>query len=335
MTGFVARTTLAGFLLASSALPALAQSGLCGGLGDNGQWLGGDEAASDISTSADYLEQMALVLQDNAYVGLFTLSAPLDVRIEAEARGSGDTVIEIFDAAGAFVTSDDDSGGNRASFVETALQPGTYCVSLRSYDGAPLTGFVRVGRLEHALLTEPLAIPPIDEDYGSDYTYAQPCTAAMVDLRLADGPIDSAIADGGVVSGIAPVTELRYWGFTLAAPAAISVTAENPSADPVITLYDSFGSWLAENDDFDGLNSRIDMSTPLQPGDYCVAVSALGDATAPVTVAITSYDPAAALLGMYRRGEAAPPLDGTYPITRLGTISGRVRQDSPARALSY
>jgi len=54
---------LAVSFLALSAAPAMAQNAdMCGGIGENGQWLGGDEASSDISTSPSYIEQMALVL---------------------------------------------------------------------------------------------------------------------------------------------------------------------------------------------------------------------------------------------------------------------------------
>jgi hypothetical protein len=34
------------------------------------------------------------------------------------------------------------------------------------------------------------------------------------------------------------------------------------------------------------------------------------------------------MMGQYDRAEAAPPLDGSYPVTSLGTLPGRMRQDS-------
>ncbi len=34
-----------------------------------------------------------------------------------------------------------------------------------------------------------------------------------------------------------------------------------------------------------------------------------------------------ALMGMYDRGEAAPPLDGSYPVTNIGTLANRYRAD--------
>ena len=89
-------TALATSLFALAALPAAAQDAeVCAGVGANGQWLGGDEASSDISTSDSYIEQMALVLMQNEYVGLFSVSVDGDYRIEAQGRGGGDTVLDV------------------------------------------------------------------------------------------------------------------------------------------------------------------------------------------------------------------------------------------------
>jgi hypothetical protein len=244
--------------------------------------------------------------------------------VEAKGRGAGDPVIDLRDAAGNLILSDDDSGGGGAAFAESYLAPGTYCLSMRSYDGSPMTGFVRVGRLEHDLLTEPVGsaeVPPYDSFDGGGT-----CDLARVTASIGNGPIDALLSAGGATA-TASVNETPYWGFTLAAPAAISITAANENADPLITIYDQNGNWLAENDDFDGLNSRVDFTTPLQPGRYCIAMRALSDPSLPITLSITGYDPRAALTAMYERGEASPPLDGSYPVTRLGTLGPRLRQD--------
>jgi len=147
------RPVLAG-TLSLFAVPAFAQDAACNGLGANGQWIGGAEASSDIATAADYQEQMALVLSGNQYVSLFSLSAPTTVRLEAAGRGSGDPQIDLIDGTGAIILSDDDSGGNGSARAEVALDPGTYCVSLNSFDGSPMTAFVRMGRLDQEPLTE-------------------------------------------------------------------------------------------------------------------------------------------------------------------------------------
>ncbi|TNC72471.1 ABC transporter substrate-binding protein [Rubellimicrobium roseum] len=324
------------------ALPAAAQdqalaadATFCGGLSANGQWLGGTESASDLAAANAHLEQMALVLQNNEYVGLFSLSAPAAVRLEAQGRGSGDPAIDLYDEGGAVVLSDDDSGGDGAARAETELQPGRYCLAMRSYDGSPMTGFVRVGRTEHEALTtgaDTPAAPPTDpamppaEDPDATGLDAA-CDPATLSTFLGEGePLDRLLANGPVTA-TATANEVPFWGFRLETPAALSITAENPDADPSITITDEFGGYLADNDDWDGLNSRIDLSAPLQPGSYCLQVNALADTAQPITVTVAPFDVQAAQIGLYERGEASPPLDGSYPVTALGPVDGRLRQD--------
>jgi len=306
MAPFNFRSSTIAALFLGAASPAFAQADVCGGIGSGGIWVGGDEASSDISVADTYLEQMALVLGGNDYVSLFTLSAPTDVRIEAAGRGSGDPIIDLLDRTGGIVLTDDDSGGNAAARAETTLEPGTYCMSMRSYDGGPMTAFVRVGRQEH----EPLTDGVIETAAGAQGS----CDAAMP-----FGPLGSSVS--------ASVEATPYWSFTLDAPTAITITAENENADPVITLYGPGDEYIAENDDYDGLNSRIDQSSPLNAGTYCVGVSALNDDTAPITVSISTFDPEEALLSLYNRGEIAPPLDGSVTVTDLGVLQSRMRQD--------
>lgn len=321
-----ARSVLAAGFALGFALPAAAQTGLCGGAGDNGQWIGGSEAASDVSTSGTYMEQMALVLLRNEYVALFNVTSPTSVRVEAQGRGGGDPVIDLRDADGNIVVSDDDSGGGGASRAETMLTAGTYCLSMTSYDGSPMTGFVRVSRTEQEALTEGTG--------GGTTTTIDPvqtgptgfgCSA--VSNYLGNGqPLDGQLTGGGV-SATASVNQVDAWGFTLSSQTSLSILAENPSADPVITLYDSFGNYLAENDDFDGLNSRIDMIGGLSAGDYCIEMRALSNEDQPITVSVIGYDAASAQAIEYDRGNASPPLDGSHPVTMLGPLPNRLRQD--------
>lgn len=313
--------SLVALCLGVAAMPAAAQ-GLCGGVGDAGQWIGGAAETSDVSVAGTHMEQMALVLMGNEYVALFDVTAGTDVRIEAEGRGAGDPVIDLRNAAGDIIASDDDSGGNGASRLEMFLDPGSYCVSMRSYDGTPMTGFVRVGLLSHEPLTDGFAPMP-DEPIVPDDGFA------MCDLNAAvpmsEGAIDAMLDTGVSFTGSAQ--DFPYLSFQLESDRMLTITAENESADPVIAFYDEFGSWLGENDDFNGLNSQVDVTYPLYPGTYCIALSALSDPTAPITVTVRAFDEAAAMQGMYDRAEAAPPLDGSWPVAMLGTIEGRVRQD--------
>lgn len=313
--------------LVGFALPAAAQD-MCGGAGANGQWIGGSEAASDVATSDAFMEQMALVLMGNEYVALFSVSAPTDVRVEASGRGGGDPVIDLRDAAGTIVLSDDDSGGGGASRGEMMLNPGTYCLSMASYDGAPMTGFVRVSRTEQEALTEGSGMevaPPPPETAGETFNGSGGGCTAVSNYLGGGGAIDGGLDAG--VSMTASVDDVDAWGFSLTSAQAISITAENPDADPLVTLYDATGNYLGENDDFDGLNSRLDMSSPLPAGEYCIEMVALSDNSLPITVTVSGFDPEAQLVGLYERGEAAPPMDGSYPIAAMGPLGNRVRQD--------
>lgn len=303
-------TALATSLFALSALPASAQdANLCGGVGSGGQWLGGDEASSDISTSAGYIEQIALVLLQNEYVGLFWVSEQGEYRIEAQGRGGGDSVLDIRNATGEIVASDDDSGGDAASRIETVLTPGPYCASMRSFDGSPLTAFVRAARIDQDALTPGFASAPAGGGTGEcDLSVAQP-------LVLGE-PVSN------------PWSVHNVYSLRIDSPTAVSVTAENEDADPILTLFDPSGNWLAENDDFDGLNSRIDMAEPLPAGEYCVQLDLYGDESVPITVTAKPYDPLEVQLNLYARGDASPPLDGSYPVTALGELTKRLRQDA-------
>ena len=300
-------------LLATTALaaPAAAQD-LCGTSG--GQWIGGGEANSDIATADAFREQMALVLSGNEHISLFSLSAPTDVRIEAAGRGNGDPAIDVLDAAGNTINSDDDSGGNGASRVEMSLEAGTYCVATVSYDGSPMTAFVRVGRTDQEALTT-----------GVDDTATGGDDTAVFGGTCADAP-DLGTLDG-TITGTGSANATPIWRFSLDAATAISVTATNEDADPSIALLSESNDFVGENDDFDGLNSRIDVTAPLAAGTYCIEVDALSDGNEPIEIAVSTYDPVAALAALYARGEAAPPLGGDVPITDLGTLTTRVRSD--------
>lgn len=310
MTHLNFKTTAIAALMLGVASPALAQDDICGGFGNSGQWIGGDQIASDIATVDTYQEQMALVLGGNEYISLFTLSTGADVRLEAAGRGSGDPIIDLLDSTGGIILSDDDSGGNSSSRAETFLEAGTYCMSMRSYDGGPMTAFVRIGRQDQEPLTEGVS------------TESGPSALGSCESATPFGALGQSLS--------ASVNETPYWSFTLDEATPVTITAENETADPVITLFGPGDTYIEENDDYDGLNSRIDVTTPLAAGTYCLEMAALSDDAAPVTVTISAYDPEEALLSLYARGEAAPPLDGSVPVADLGVLQSRILQDVQA-----
>ncbi|OAN84432.1 hypothetical protein A8B78_07145 [Jannaschia sp. EhC01] len=301
---------------------------ICGGVGEAGQWMGGTPEASDIATATDplTLTGLPIALEGNT-VGIFSLSSAMDVRVEAQPTGGGDSVIELYDDGGTLVLTDDDSGGGWASRAETQLQPGNYCLLARGYAGGDLVTDMRVGRLEHETITAGLA----GGFFGGGDSYfvgIDACTPETEATSLGNGPLDAQLAEGGGVSVANTISGVPYYRFTLASPQAISITAENPQADPYIYFFDGTGGLLAENDDYQSLNSRIDFTAPLPAGDYCIGMRALGNPNLPVTVSVTGYDAAAALAELYDRGDAAPPMDGSYPIIDLGLLPGRSVRDA-------
>ncbi|UWQ94180.1 PPC domain-containing protein [Rhodobacteraceae bacterium M385] len=307
---------------------ASAQDLTCGGFGVDGQWMGGTPDASDIATADGplTLSGLPIALEGNT-VGYFSTSEALDVRVEAQPTDGGDSVIELYDEAGALVVFDDDSGGGWASRAETALEPGNYCLTTRGYAGGGLTTDMRVGRLEHETITTGLNGGFFGGGTGGYFVGVDACTSETEATLLGNGALDGQLFEGGA-SAVNTITGVPYYRFTLDSPQALSIRAENPSADPYIYIFDGNGTLLAENDDYQSLNSRIDFTSPLAAGTYCIGMRALSNPDIPVTVSVVGYDAAAALAELYDTGEAAPPMDGSYPITDLGVLPGRSVRDA-------
>ncbi len=321
--------------LASTAAIALmagaasAQAVSCGGIGADGQWIGGTPEASDIAASAGPLTLTGLPIAPGGNtVTFFSLSATGSVRLEAQPSPGGDPVIEVYNEAGNLLVSDDDSGGNYASRAETELVPGNYCMLTRGFGGGGLTTDVQVGRLEHDPITAGLSGGFFGGGFGDPaFVGVDPCTSETAATPLGNGPLDNVLFAGGA-SAVNTISGVPYYRFTLHSPQALSIRAENPNADPYIYVFDGQGNLLAENDDYESLNSRIDFTAPLEAGTYCIGMRSLSDPNLPVTVSVLGYDAAAALNELYATGDAAPPMDGSYPIMDLGVLPGRTVRDT-------
>ena len=298
--------------LVVAAGAAAAQEPLCGGFGAAGTWAGGSPETSDVATAPEPFDVTGRSTSGRDIVTLFSLSAPSDIRIEAQPAEGDDTVITLYDETGFRVLSDDDGGGGRASLAETPLNAGAYCVVTSSYDNAPLSAAIRIGLLNH----EPLLT-------GANAGIScGPETEATV---LGGGAI-SALLDAGVTA-TAPIASISHYRFTLDAAVPLSIRAENEAADPFLYLFNASGVLIAENDDAEGLNSRLDYPDGLAAGEYCIALRALSDANAPVQVSLVPFDQEAVVQSFYAQGQASPPLDGSYPVTALGVIDTLTRSD--------
>ncbi len=305
---------LAGLTMGTAAMAQ--QAPVCPEVDAAAQWAGGSEATSDIIAAGSPFDTMTLVPIDGKAASVFRLSQQAEIRVEARAQGDGDPLLQLTDVTGRVLVEDDDGGGDRAARAELTLEPGQYCLSAGSFDGALMMVQMRVGLQAH----EPLTTGNIVEDGGT----CRPTTQAV---DLADGPVDADLEDG--VERTAAIGETGFYRFSLDRPRTMTITATNEEADPVLRLYSYEGDLLEENDDDSvSLNSRIDVSQPLEPGSYCLGLEALSDASAPVTVALSAYDPVAAERIRYDAAEAAPRLDGDHPMTSLGLVTGRQRIDA-------
>ncbi|MEQ8369024.1 MAG: PPC domain-containing protein [Roseicyclus sp.] len=311
-----------------TALPAAAQTVSCGGIGDGAPWIGGTPEASDVSASGAALLLPGMsVPPGGRAVGLFSLGTPTEVRVEAAPSGAGDTVLELYDATGGLLVTDDDSGGALASRAELSLQPGSYCLAARGFGGVPVTADLQVSRIDQPALTAGLAGGFDGTETIAPFVGIDACSASTPATMLGSGPLDGMLTQGGV-SATNTISGVPYYRFSLASPQQVTIRAENPSADPYIYVFDGAGGLLAENDDYESLNSRIDFNTPLQAGEYCIGMRALSDPDVPVTVSVAGFDARAAAVEQYASGDVAPPMDGSYPVSDIGVLPSRSVRDT-------
>lgn len=211
-----------------------------------------------------------------------SLAGPLGLKIDI-ASGEFDTVLEVYDASGTQVASNDDFAGTD-SRVEQAFAPGDYCVVARGFGDAG-------GAFTMAVAESDVQPPP------------QPCSdPALTSLLAGDfGPGGEAARAQGVID---PDLLQSWYALNVAAPVDVQIDARSAALDTVLQVYDSAGGLVAENDDGpDGTNSRIE--TFLTAGDYCVTVRDYDDGTgafdlslipagmAPPPVAVETPDPSA------------------------------------------
>lgn len=316
-------------LLTLVSAPAFAQNAICGGISVVGEWVGGTEAASDVSSATTAFDVDGQVPIAGHLVRMFTLSGPTDLRVEVAARPAGDPYISIYDAAGTEVAADDDSGGDFASRVETTLGPGTFCLAARSYESGVTDVAVRIGQQSHAALSVAsgggASTPTTSESAPLPEIVAAPqvgggggCGSPTV-ARLGDGLSVAQLSGGLSANGTAATN--AGWAFSLSESAPVTVTATSYDGDPLIRLLDANGNQLAENDDSDGLNSQIDMTQALAPGDYCIEVEDLNGDTNDITVGLTAFDPAADRLRRLNAAEIAPITSDVVAITDLGSVT--------------
>jgi hypothetical protein len=199
-----------------------------------------------------------------------TLSAGTryEFRLDAAASGGlGDPFLELRDAAGTLIRSDDDGGDGLNSLISfRPTTSGTYFLAARGYGGT----------------TGAYTVSAAVDDFGSSTTTTGRVT---VNGTPAAGRIEVPYdADWFATTLTAGVTyQLRA-----------STAATNGVGDPMLELRNAAGTLIASDDDGgDGFNSLISF-TPTSTGTYFLAARGYGSRTGAYTVSATIVDDFAA-----------------------------------------
>ncbi len=218
-----------------------------------------------------------LSLAPNDDVDLFelqlTLGDNLVVDIDAITIGSNlDSVLSIFDSTGTLVAQNDDID-ILDSFIDfTATATDTYYIGVSSFANFSYDPFVEgsgVGNSSgfYTLTVDVTAAPSLEpNDTIPD----------AVDTGIMGSGDFSVVSEIGNNPSLAPEDDVDLFELQLDAGdqliVDIDADALGTGLDPILTVYDSAGTLIAKNDDFDGLDSFIDF-TASTTDTYYVGVS--------------------------------------------------------------
>lgn len=278
---------------------------------DIAPWIRDSNVASNISQAEGPIGTMISTGATGRLVGFHVSEEGQFVRLEAEAVGSGDPVLTLLDGTGSVLAENDDAGDTLSSRIETTLSAGDYCLRVTNYDSNSVQMGIQIGQQDDPALFE------VSDSGGADRG-AMACNAETQAQPLVEGALNAAVAAGDVTLAV-PADGVTYLRFELDAPTELTLRAMSPTLDPTATLFDAQGNMIAQNDDADGTNSRMDFPSALPAGQYCMGVSIYsgGRADGEIQVLASKLDLDSYLAGAYRRGELVPPLGGTFPVREL------------------
>ncbi|MCC6006842.1 MAG: DVUA0089 family protein [Rhodobacteraceae bacterium] len=197
---------------------------------------------------------------ETRYVDI-TLSEPGRLTLRTEADGNLDPLLVLFDGSGAVLASDDDGAGGLDSLIEADLAAGSYCAQLRLFAAqVPEDGegvYLSVSVAEGGAAVSGLPLDP-----------AAACAAPGVAVVATPAPGGMPVSTARMV----PPGGRDAVRLTLGFPMSLRIDSNSGEFDTVLMLLDDTGRVLAENDDYEGTDSRVERM--LQPGQYCATVAA-------------------------------------------------------------
>lgn len=299
------------FAQGAAAQPAAGTAPACVA-GKTAEWLGGSAEAGVLSGSA--VQSSVTLGSGMSNVYAFRVEGESrQVRVELGSHSNGDPHLTILSATGQPLGEQDDFEGSLASRLEPTLAPGDYCAVARDVSNGPLTAVMRVSEISDT---------PIVTSEGGGSSSMAACTAATEAVTLDPAALATALTEFTMVSEtFSGMETAKYYRFDLPAGANLRLTATSAQLDPKITLYDADGAQVAENDDTDGTNARLDMLGSLPAGTYCLGAMPLSTGSGDIRVSVGGVDPAEVLRDAYRNGQIPPSADSGYTVDALDITS--------------
>lgn len=267
-------------------------------------WITGDVLTSDLWAATDPIRVDLPVSGESGSSLAFRVGQQMMVRVEAAAHGDDDPQIWVIDSRGQTVAENDDAGDDLSSRVERYLDPGDYCVHVESFDAVDFDAIVQISQEYQPRL------------FNDDEGISLYCGASTAATQPADKPLDQAITERPL-SWPSSTQEPSYFRFSVEQAAPIRLTARSDDLDPKMSLFGADGRLIASNDDADDTDARLDFSSNLLPGDYCLAVAPLEAGEGAITVSASMIDAKEMLREGYANGTLVPPFGGEYPVTLL------------------
>lgn len=282
----------------SAAAAAVNSATVAACAGKAAVWVGGDSASAQLNGA----EQPWMIdLRASAAQGrLFRLSEPASVRLETLTKNKGDPRLQLFDAAGDTLAESDDAAGSYNAQIVMHLEAGEYCIVAEDIrTRMDLTLLVGLEDHDSVLEASELACGP--------QTQARDLGEKDLDAVLAAGPYSyqSDASRNGYVK----------FKVTDGGPLSLRATAGN-GIDPMMALFDETGNEIANNNDADGVNARLDFMNGLPSGSYCVGIRSATPADGQIAFTAQVLDIESYKRAAYERGDLAP-VDGSYPVGPL------------------
>lgn len=173
---------------------------------------------------------------------------------EARSPALGDTYLRVYDASGVQIAANDDGGeGLESELVLTPETDGPLFLEAGAYADAG-TGF-------YDLSVAGSGADDIPDDAGTSASVAVGGTFESEISPFGDRDWIAVDLQGGAVYDI-----------------ALAGHGSGPLSDPLMRIYDSAGTQIAFNDDFDGLDSRLEAFSVPTSGTYYISAAAFADA---------------------------------------------------------